>query len=252
MSKQDFDKKERINRWGTAWEGGIGVNMLLLIGCAVAPAVALMSYFYLRDLYDSEPLRLVGLLFLLGMLSAVPVMYSVSWLDQFIASPYAHAFLAVAVVEELLKLVLTWWFAVRHREFDEEYDGIVYAVAASLGFATIENILKVLSYGWDTLYLRTLFTVPGHALFGVIMGFYLGKAKFAASKKQKWMFYGLAFVYPWFIHGTYDSLLLSEQTFLVGLTVPFMIWLWINGLRKVRQAQQRSPFKPLEKHTHDV
>jgi protease PrsW len=227
--------------------------MLLLIGCAVAPAVALMSYFYIRDLYDAEPLRLVGLLFLVGMLSAIPVMYAVNWLDSFITSPYLHAFGAVAVVEELSKYLLTCWFALRHREFDEEYDGIVYAVAASLGFATVENLMKLLNYGgWETVYVRTLFTMPGHALFGVIMGFYLGKAKFAWQKEKRVLLYLLAFIYPWAIHGTYDSLLQSDQILVVALTVPFMVWLWINGLRKVRHAQQRSPFKPTEERQIDL
>lgn len=229
------------------------MSIVLLVACAIAPAVALMSYFYIRDLYDSEPLRLVGLLFLMGMLSALPVMYLVRCLDGFISYPYAHAFLAVGLVEELSKLLVTCWFAVRHREFDEEYDGIVYAVAASLGFATVENILKALSLGWDAIPFRTLFTVPGHALFGVIMGFYLGKAKFALTRKKRVFYYVLAFVYPLLIHGTYDSLLISEQTMVLALTIPFMIWLWITGLRKVRQAQERSPFKPLEEgRTHDV
>jgi len=210
-----------------------------------------MSFFYLRDRYDSEPLRLVGLLFLLGMLSAFPVMYAVGFLKSLISSPYAEAFLAVAAVEEFSKYALTFWFAVRHWEFDEEYDGIVYAVATSLGFATVENIIKVLTLGWETIPITALFTVPGHALFGVIMGFYLGKAKFVTGRKQ-WGLYLLAFGYPWLMHGTYDSLLVSEQTLIVGMLIPFMIFLWVNGLRKVRHAQERSPFKPLEKKTHDV
>jgi RsiW-degrading membrane proteinase PrsW (M82 family) len=228
------------------------VDVLLLIGCAIAPGIALLSFFYLRDLYDSEPLRLVALKFLLGLLSAIPVMYLVNALDRFIESPFAHAFLAVAVVEELTKFVFAYWFAFRHREFDEEYDGIVYAVAVSLGFATAESIIKVLTLGWETIPVRTLFTVPGHALFGVIMGYYLGKAKFATARKKKAWFFTLSIGYPWLVHGIYDSLLLSEQTWIVAMTIPFMAWLWITGLRKVRHAQERSPFKPLEKKARDV
>lgn len=211
-----------------------------------------MSFFYLRDRYDSEPLRLVGLLFLLGMLSAFPVMYAVDFMKSVIEAPYARAFLAVAAVEEFAKYALTFWFAVKHHEFDEEYDGIVYAVAASLGFATVENIIKVLTLGWETIPITALFTVPGHALFGVIMGFYLGKAKFADNRKRQWWLYVVAFVYPWLMHGTYDALLVSEQTLIVALLIPFMIFLWINGLRKVRHAQERSPFKPMDKKAQDV
>jgi len=229
------------------------MDMLWLMVCAIAPAVALMSYFYIRDKYDHEPLRLVALLFVLGMVSALPVMYAVHWVDGFIDSPYTHAILVVGIIEELAKYLLTVWFAVRHREFDEEYDGIVYAVAASLGFATIENIIKVFALGWETIPFRTLFTVPGHALFGVIMGFYLGKAKFKPTASKRRLYFLLAFVYPWLCHAVYDTLLISEQTYLVALTIPFMIWLWINGLRKVRHAQEQSPYKPIDKgQTQDV
>ncbi|PWK14299.1 PrsW family glutamic-type intramembrane protease [Tumebacillus permanentifrigoris] len=228
------------------------MNIVLLIGCAVAPAIALMSFFYIRDRYDSEPLQLVGKLFLVGMLSALPVMYFVKWVSTSISSPYVHTILVVAVVEELSKLLLTYWFAVRHHEFDEEYDGIVYAVATSLGFATIENIIKALALGWDVIPFRTLFTVPGHALFGVIMGYYLGKAKFTTSRRKRVLLGLLAFGSPWLVHSTYDSLLISEQTWLIALSIPFMVGLWINGLRKVREAAERSPFKPLEKNAPDV
>ncbi|WP_157729474.1 glutamic-type intramembrane protease PrsW [Tumebacillus algifaecis] len=228
------------------------MEFLLLIGCAVAPGIALMSFFYLRDRYDSEPLSLVGLLFFLGMLSTIPVMYLSDWLAQGMSSPYGRAFFAVALVEELAKYILTILIALRHREFDEEIDGIVYAVAASLGFATLENIIKAMVLGWETVAIRAFFTVPGHALFGVAMGFYLGKAKFATSKKKRWLLFGGAFFYPWVFHGIYDSLLVSEQMAWIMLIIPFMIFLWGLGMWKVRHAQRRSPYKPMEEQVQDV
>lgn len=212
----------------------------------------LMSFFYLRDRYDSEPLSLVGLLFLLGMLSTIPVMYLSDWVQQGMSSPYTRAFWGVALIEESAKYILTVAIALRHREFDEEIDGIVYAVAASLGFATLENIIKALVFGWETVALRAFFTVPGHALFGVAMGFYLGKAKFAASRDKRWLLFGAAFLFPWTFHGIYDVLLLSGQQKIILTMLPFMAFLWVLGLWKVKHAQERSPFKPLEERTQDV
>lgn len=228
------------------------MEFLLLVGCATAPGIALMSFFYLRDRYDSEPLSLVGLLFFLGMLSTIPVMYLSDWLQQGMSSPYSRTFFAVALVEELAKYIMTIAIAMRHREFDEEIDGIVYAVAASLGFATLENIIKALVFGWETVALRAFFTVPGHALFGVAMGFYLGKAKFATSKKKRGLLFGCAFLFPWAFHGIYDALLISGQQKIILTILPFMAFLWGLGLWKVRHAQERSPYKPLEERTQDV
>ncbi len=228
------------------------MEFLLLIGCAVAPGIALMSFFYLRDSCDSEPLSLVGLLFFLGMLSTIPVMYFSDWVSQSIESPYARAFFSVALIEEFAKYILTVIFALRLREFDEEIDGIVYAVAASLGFATLENIIKALVLGWETVAIRAFFTVPGHALFAVTMGYYLGKAKFATNKQKRILFFSFALFYPWLFHGTYDALLVSDHLYLIMLIIPFMIFLWIYGLRKIRHAQQRSPFEHLGGSAPDV
>jgi RsiW-degrading membrane proteinase PrsW (M82 family) len=211
-----------------------------------------MSFFYLRDRYDSEPLSLVGLLFFLGMLSTIPLMYLSDWIGQQMDSPYARAFFGAAMIEELGKYILTITFALRHREFDEEIDGIVYAVAASLGFATLENIIKALVLGWETVALRAFVTVPGHALFGVVMGFYLGQAKFALERQKRLLLFAAAFFYPWLFHGTYDALLVSGRLHFILMIVPLMIFLWVYGMSKVRRAQERSPFKPIEERARDV
>lgn len=71
-------------------------------------------------------------------------------------------------------------------------DGIIYAVAASLGFATVENIAYVLEGGFAVGVLRAVLSVPGHAFFGALMGFYMGVAKHASTGQARWLAYGLA------------------------------------------------------------
>ena len=61
----------------------------------------------------------------------------------------------------------------------------LYGASVSLGFATVENILYLLSFGIDTAFIRALLPVSSHALFGVVMGYYLGKAKFSQDRKVK-------------------------------------------------------------------
>ncbi|MGQ9701154.1 MAG: PrsW family glutamic-type intramembrane protease [bacterium] len=55
-------------------------------------------------------------------------------------------------------------------EFDEVMDGIVYCVASSLGFATVENIIYVLDRGAGTGILRAFLSVSGYAFFWCIDG----------------------------------------------------------------------------------
>lgn len=80
-------------------------------------------------------------------------------------------------------MVFLLFVAYRHSDFDHHYDGIIYGVAISLGFATIENIIYIFSNGIEIALLRAVFPVSSHALFGILMGFYMGKAKFASKTK---------------------------------------------------------------------
>jgi RsiW-degrading membrane proteinase PrsW (M82 family) len=71
-----------------------------------------------------------------------------------------------------------------NKNFNEPFDGIVYAVIVSMGFATIENIIYVFQYGFATGILRLFTAVPAHAAFGILMGYFLGKAKFTHGKSS--------------------------------------------------------------------
>jgi len=86
----------------------------------------------------------------------------------------------IGLIEESAKFAALYVGIYRHAQFDEIIDGILYAVAASLGFATLENIAYVLEGGTVVGVLRAALSVPGHAFFGAVMGFYVGLAKFSS------------------------------------------------------------------------
>ena len=120
-----------------------------------------------------------------------------------------------------------------HCHFDEPYDGIVYGSSVSLGFATTENILYLIGNGLEFAIGRALLPVSSHAMFGVIMGYYLGKAKFSSKDKRKWLL--LSFFIPFLLHGIYDYILYLQSTW-IYVMLPFMVFLWWLGLRKVKKA----------------
>lgn len=217
--------------------------MVLTLTVAVAPAVVLLSYFYIRDLYESEPLRVVLFAFLLGMISVFPVLWLQKTAVLWLHNPFAHVFLVAAGVEEIVKFLILIGFMKNSPEVNETYDGILYSAAIALGFATIENIVSVIPNGWETAAIRAFLPIPGHALFGVIMGYYAGRAKFETGK-MKFVKLTQALLYAWLLHAFYDLILASDQ-YLWGIAIiPFMGGLWVLGLRKMRTAQERSPFKP--------
>jgi protease PrsW len=166
------------------------------------------------------------------------------------------AFVVVGLAEEGSKLVFLRWLAFHHVEFDEVYDGILYAVAVSLGFATVENVLYVLSapgFGAQiaTLVVRAIMSVPVHALLGVLMGYFVGRAKFVPSGQGRRRLFLIGLLLATFCHGLYDFLLIAMDSGEIGdLVVPFgfgvfvlVVLMWVAGVRLIHRAQDLSPFK---------
>jgi RsiW-degrading membrane proteinase PrsW (M82 family) len=210
--------------------------MLAVISAAVAPAIALLSFFYLKDKYETEPLSLVVKVYIFGVLLVFPVMVIQFGFQEEMSIPlFADAFFVSGALEEFLKWFLVFYGAYLHEEFNEPYDGIVYATALSLGFASLENIFYLYTFGIEEALIRALLPVSGHALFGVIMGFYLGKGKFSSGRKKK-IYLSLSLILPIFLHGTFNFLLLSSTKYIFFYMFPFMIFLWWFALRKVKLA----------------
>ncbi|PLS02106.1 glutamic-type intramembrane protease PrsW [Neobacillus cucumis] len=210
--------------------------MLGILSAGVAPGLALLSYFYLKDEYEPEPISFVFRTFLYGVLLVFPIMFIqyVLETEHLLKSNVLNAFFGSGTLEEFFKWFILFYLIYQHVEFDEPFDGIVYGVAVSLGFATVENIFYLVANGIEHAMTRALLPVSSHALFGVIMGFYLGKAKFTKGNKAKWIL--LSLVLPILLHGSYDYILISLENWMM-IIFPFMIFLWWFGLRKVKKAK---------------
>lgn len=211
--------------------------MWAIISAGIAPGLALLSYFYLKDEYETEPLSLVLRMFLYGTFLVFPLMFiqHVLKVEHMLPNAFVEAFLSTSLLEEFFKWFVFYYAIYDHREFNEPYDGIVYGVSVSLGFATLENILYLFANGVEFAVTRALLPVSSHALFGVIMGFYLGRAKFGLPKKEK-NYIWLSFLLPFLFHGIYDYILLTQERWIYYM-LPFMVFLWWLALRKVKLAR---------------
>ena len=154
--------------------------MLDLLFLAIAPSVFIFMYIYAKDRYEPEPLHLVLWIFLLGCLSTIPA----GLIEILFADGLFTSAVVAPVVEEICKFLVVYLFIWKSAEFDEPMDGIVYATAASLGFATIENIFYVIDGGMAVGILRAFLSVPGHVIFSCLWGAALGIAKFRPAKEQ--------------------------------------------------------------------
>lgn len=215
------------------------VDIWLILAIALAPGLFWLWYFYKKDVYEPEPLSLLAKLFFLGMVSTVLALIFEDITSRFITGILFFA-LAVPIIEESVKFFMVLQFAYKNREFDEPMDGIVYATATALGFATLENVIYLfnqasLSSLFTTGIFRAILTVPAHALFSIFWGYGLGIAKFRPPGKRAMIIIG-GLILGIAVHAIFNFLL--DQSYpgfaiLILIVIP-LVW-WVTE-RKIRAA----------------
>ena len=212
----------------------------VLVAAAVIPAVALMIMVYKADKLEKESAGLLWRLVRGGILSAllasVEEYVAVKILGHFVPENTVLYniilyFLIVAVAEESSKYLLLKKNSWTSREFNGQFDGVVYATFVSLGFALWENISYVMSYGFSVAVVRALTAIPGHACFGVFMGVFYGAAKKYSNRGHETVskicrFFALLF--PVLLHGLYDYIATTDAsggglTFICFVAVMFIV-----------------------------
>ena len=166
----------------------------------------------------------------------IPITNHYSIFQQFI-----KAFVVVALVEEFSKYIIVRYYAQPKKAFNEPFDGIVYAVMVSMGFAFTENILYVMEGGLSTALLRAFTAVPAHATFGILMGFFIGKAKFS---NKKWLYNLSGLLLAMIFHGAYDFFLFLPWIpgIWTGAFVSLIIGI-ILSRKAIKRHQKNSTFK---------
>jgi len=226
-----------------------------LMVSAVVPSLLLMWFFHARDVFR-EPPKVLWATFFLGVLTIPGVLLVVLPFEGLVGleeinEPYTQgfstAFLHAAVPEEFFKFLVLYFYARRNPAFDEPADGIVYGVASSLGFATLENIMYVVGGGIGTAVMRAFTAVPAHAFFGAIMGYFVGQARFRPHERGKLI--AAALFWPMLLHGLYDAPLLTLKAMgeatsavlpLLGAFLVVLVWTSVWALRlagRLREEQ---------------
>ncbi|MBI5502545.1 MAG: PrsW family intramembrane metalloprotease [Deltaproteobacteria bacterium] len=231
---------------------------------ALVPSILLAWFFYSRDM-RREPARAVWATFGLGVLSIVPTLLFALPIMAHVVPRFGHplavgpaeAFLAAALPEEFFKFSVLYWYARQRRWFDEPMDGVVYGAIASLGFATLENVMYCLQGNLLTAIMRAVTSVPGHAFWGAMMGYYVGVARFSPPAARAGLL-RRALGWPILLHGLYDTGLLSLKAYgergtepvgaelavvlallLVSLATVIVSWIYgIRLTRRMRRAQR--------------
>ena len=228
------------------------MDALELLGLALAPSAAIILFIYLKDKHEREPVSLLVISFFYGIFSilitlviSLPVNMFIILRANDVVDEFYAAFFKVALVEEFSKFFFVRFILFRNKHFNEPFDGIVYAVMVSMGFATLENVLYVFEFGYETAILRMFTAVPAHATFGVLMGYFLGKAKF--THKKKFLYGFVALLAATLFHGSYDYFwfIANVKGIWTGIWMGAILSLVIGLIlsrNAIRLHQQASPF----------
>lgn len=227
------------------------MNRLLALTGAL-PAVAAMLYVDRLDRKRPEPpwsLRRVALGGVASVFACALVEEGVLWglSGKGIGREILRAFVGVAAVEEMAKMLCIRWLVWSRPEFDERMDGVVYGSRAGLGFALAENVLYLLDartgLAFAGMYVaRGLLTVPMHAVTGALIGYFAAYRRF--DRRGPGMLGGLAIAV--LLHGAFDAaLFVSSEVSARGhvevaislLSVPLVVALF-GSLIMQRLAQK--------------
>lgn len=226
----------------------------VLTAAAVLPALYLLYCIYQADRVEKEPAGLLISLAISGIIATFLAMMaesvgyllvsSVFWEGSILYNFFFY-FFVVALSEEGFKYLLlkkrTW----NSPAFNCRFDGVVYAVFVSLGFALWENISYVGMYGMQVAILRAVTAIPGHACFGVFMGVWYGLAKkfdLYGNDEKANRYCKLAIIFPVLLHGSYDFIASMENSWFTLVFIVFIaVMFWIS-LHMVKQQAKRDHY----------
>ncbi|MFM9943872.1 MAG: PrsW family intramembrane metalloprotease [Bacteroidia bacterium] len=219
---------------------------MLFLAIASAPVIFIFLWFYHKDKYDKEPKRMLFYAFLGGCISILPaILFESLWqmkgFSQQGSNLYLafYAYIVIGFSEEISKYIFVR--RIMNKPYvDEPYDGILYSVMVSLGFAFVENIFYVYQHGLGVGIMRAFTAVPAHATFGAVMGYFLSNAKF----NGKYTFNVLLGIGGAVIlHGSYDYFLFIKNIPLIqlGAIVSLIIGVWITR-KAIKIHNENSPY----------
>ena len=235
--------------------------MIILLAAAVLPAVYLLSRVYKMDTIEKEPWSLLRKLLLWGAISGIPAALVESLLTGVVQNVFAEGtllynlvfgFVVAALVEESFKFFFLYKYTFKSPAFNYRFDGIVYAVFVSMGFAILENILYVFQGGFGVAISRALLALPLHAACGVYMGIAYGQQK-VLSQYQPASFGSVArscLLTPILIHGFYDFCAFMQTDLFTIVFIVFVALVFIITLKKIKNASREDA--PVDEVTIDA
>jgi protease PrsW len=151
--------------------------------------------------------------------------------------------LFVGLNEEFWKATATRLMIWRNPAFNEPVDALVYSLTVALGFATLENLLYLLTAGPFSI-TRALICTPAHMGFAALWGQGFAVARFRRKARGPFLT-----VLPYWLlaaafHGLYDAILFTRRPHAILVPIALMLGLGLWAVRRLRSLEAESPFLP--------
>ncbi len=232
--------------------------VVLIFLLALLPGILWLWYVYKSDRFEPEPLGNVIIVFIGGFFAVFPailielglrMLLGLTGYATTIYEAIGSAWFIAGAVEEVIKFSVVLFVIYFNKEFDEPVDGIVYASAAAVGFASLENFFYMLRFGAHVIVLRGPLSTLGHIVFSTLWGYGLGRGKFHPRIAKKLALYGLLLAA--LAHGAYNFLLMSPSVFgenigipLAFCVIPLTLFLWYVMHKHIKKSEAISPYNP--------
>lgn len=218
---------------------------------ALIPGLFWLYFYRRKDRKHPEPLKLIVKVFLWGMLITLPAIGLELAVDYFFPYSRSTSFFVIAVsalfvvapIEEILKFFVVKEKIYENPAFDEPLDGVIYAIVAALGFASLENILVIFSEGPDAIILRFATATLMHAIASGIAGYHLGLLKFGSKqknysprRKKAFMIQGLAIAI--ILHGVYNIIAGTKTALTISLIAMIIIAMYFMLSRGIKELKK--------------
>ena len=243
------------------------MNYFILIILGILPSTIWLLYYLRKDIHP-EPKKMILKIFLYGIIIAIPVallefgaLGIIDDINKFLENrinnfwvTLIYAFFGVALIEETLKYLVVKYKVLRHHEFDEPVDIMIYMIVAALGFAAIENILILFSASFNVLEATLLVSLRFvgatflHALCSGLLGYFLALSFFATKKKRiKFVLMGLGI--SLLLHGLFNFSIIAiggSLKFIIPIIILISLAVFVRlGFKRVKKMNSTCKIKNL-------
>jgi len=163
------------------------MNLSIIISFLISPLIALILVLMASRILDKKTLAQFASSYLLGIFTAIPMIVGLYLASEYTLLQNPHSlrrtllfsFVIVGFLAEFTKFLLLRYSFIPKDGVNKPFDGILYSVMISMGFATTANIYFFFELPAPFNLSMVYFSLPfANLIIGVILGFFAGFGKF--------------------------------------------------------------------------